>query len=254
MTKRAWPKGEAPHPALAALVHPDKDVRQRAAVAIGQRSDPTLAPAIAELLWDEPDFFVRETLTWVLTRTPATAVEAAIDALHDTEVGVRLQALHLLSKLADPDSSAKVAKHIDDPNPVVADKARWALARIGDPSAIPLLVQQLGATDLTTRDSMTNTLSQFGTPAVPTVAAALHHADPSVRAHAADVLCYIGSPAHEAIPPLTHGLYDDHPDVRLACALALRELIRHPDAHSALLSAASAHDDARVRAVARATV
>ena len=45
---------------------------------LGERADPRLAPAIAQLRWQEDDFFVRETLTWVLTRTPATATEVAI--------------------------------------------------------------------------------------------------------------------------------------------------------------------------------
>lgn len=157
---------------LAALVHPDKDVRQQAAVGLGQRADPRLAPAIAQLLWRESDFFVRETLTWVLTRTPATATEAATAALADPDASVRLQALHVLSKIADPDSAAVVAALLEDQDLGVVDKARWALARIGDPSVIPLLVDRLGQRDLAGRDAMTTTLAQFG------VARSLHSCPP----------------------------------------------------------------------------
>ena len=242
-----------PPAALAALVHPDKDMRQHAAVALGQRADPHLAPRIAELLWQEPDFFVRETLTWVLTRTPEAAADAASSALSVGDVNTRLQALHLLSKLADPNTVPVVARFIDDAAPLVADEARWALARIADPSVIPLLVDRLGDTDQTARDAMTTALSQFGAPAVPTICTALTTAnDPSARAHAADVLCFIGAPgAHEAAPALADALHDDHPDVRLAATLALRELVDYPPARKALLEVSHNSDDSRVRTVAR---
>ncbi len=111
---------------LAGLVHPDKVGRQQAAVGLGERADPQLTPAIAQLLWQESNFFVRETLTWVLTRTPATATEAATAALADSDPSVRLQALHVLSKIGDPDSATAVAAHLDDQDPAVVDKARWA--------------------------------------------------------------------------------------------------------------------------------
>lgn len=222
---------------------------------LGERADPRLAPAIAQLLWQEDDFFVRETLTWVLTRTPTTATEAAIAALADGSASIRLQALHVLSKIADPDSAAAVAAHLADEDPAVVDKARWALARIGDPSVVPLLIDQLGQTDLAGRDSMTTTLAQLGPAAVPSLASALGEADPSVRAHAADVLCFIGSPgAAQAVGALTKALEDDHPEVRMSAALALRGLVDHPPARHALTHAAANHDDRRVRAIARTSV
>ncbi len=185
---------------------------------------------------------------------PGAAAEAAGEALRDGDTGTRVQALHLLSKLADPDTVTIVAHHIDDPDPLVAEKARWALARIGDPSVIPLLVDQLGHPDLATRDTMTSTLTQFGAAAVPTLVSALRSKDPSIRAHAADVLCFIGSPgAREAIPALVGGLNDDHPDVRLAMTLALRELVVHPAARQALHTASLDSPDPRVRSVALAS-
>lgn len=255
MEKHSQAVTDGSHPALAALMHPDKDVRQQGAIALGQLADPRLAPQIANLLWQEGDFFVRETLTWVLTRTPAAATGEAARALENPNAGVRLQALHLLSKVADPSSVAVVARHIDDADPAVADKARWALARIGDPSVIPVLVDRLGTTEVAARDGLTAALSQFGAPAVPTVTAALGHDAATVRAHAADVLCFIGAPAaQEAIPALTDRLGDDHPDVRLAATLALRELVDHPTARRALHEASVTHDDQRVRAVAKASV
>ena len=243
------------NPALAALVHPDKDVRQRAAVALGQLADSYLAPQVAWLLWQETNFFVRETVTWVLTQTPAQAAESAEAALVDGDIGTRVQALHLLSKLGDPDTVATVSRHIDDPAPTVADIARWALARIGDPFVVPLRVERLGDTDLAGRDAMTHVLTQCGAAALPSVILALTAKGASVRAHASEVWCFIGSPAaSEAIPALIVALEDEHLDVRLGAALALCELVKHTAAHRALQAASRTSPDSRVRSVARATV
>ena len=242
-------------PALAGLVHPDKDVRQQAAVSLGERADPQLAPAIAQLLWRESDFFVRETLTWALTRTPAAATRAAAEALQQPDPGVRSQALHVLSKIGDPDSAALVATLLDDECASVVHKARWTLARIGDPSVVPALVSRLGEPDLESRDGMTSTLAEFGQAAVAPLIAALGHAHPDVRTHAADVLCHIGFPAaRESVDALLDCLADENADVRLAAVLALHALAAHPEALEALNRASTTHADPRVRGVAaRAT-
>ena len=191
------------HPALAALVQPDKDVRQQAAVALGQVPHAELADELAELLWSEPDFFVRETLTWVLVRTPQESAAAAVSALTSSRSpdSTRLQALHLLSKIADPiavDAASAVAGLLDHENPLVADKARWTLARIGGPEAVPALVAQLGEADAAARDSLTTALAQLGASAVGPLVGSLSAADPLVRSHAADVLCFIGAAAEAA--------------------------------------------------------
>lgn len=242
-------------PTLTGLLHPDKDARQRTAMSLGQRADPRLAAQIAELRWQEPDFFVRETLTWVLTRTPGPAAEAAEAVLAHGDPGVRMQALHVLSKVADPATVTAVAAHIDDADPAVADKARWGLAQIGDPLAIPMLIGRLGEADLSARDAMTRTLTHLGAAAVPGVASALTAQDPSVRAHAAEVLCFIGPPSSaEAIPALASALDDDHAEVRLSAAMALRDLVENPAAHKALHEASLDSPDPRVQSVARASV
>lgn len=242
-------------PALAGLIHPDKDVRQQSVVSLGQTPHPELAADIARVLWHEPDFFVRETLTWVLIQTPGPAVQAAQRILVDADRATRLQALHVLSKVADPTTVNTVTDYIDDPDSAVAEKARYALARIGDPQVIPLLVARLGDDDLTTRDAMTKTLVEFGTAAVPALAGALEAPEPTVRAHAAEVLCFIGSPGSiDALPALVERLTDEDADVRIGVAMALRELREHPPAIRELQAASQGHSDPRVRSVARSSV
>ena len=242
-------------PVLVGLDHPDKDVRQQTALSLGHQPRAELSADIARALWQEPDFFVRETLTWVLIQTPGPAVEAARRILHDADSATRLQALHVLSKVADPTTVDTVSDYIDDANPAVAEKARYALARIGDPRVIPQLVDRLGDADLATRDAMTKTLTEFGEQAVPALVAALQAPEPVVRAHAAEVLCFVGSPASVgAVPALVDRLEDENPEVRLGVAMALRELSEHPMANQALRTATHENSDPRVRSVARASV
>lgn len=239
-------------------MQPDKDVRQQAAVALGQVPHAELADELAELLWSEPDFFVRETLTWVLVRTPQESAAAAVSALTSSRSpdSTRLQALHLLSKIADPiavDAASAVAGLLDHENPLVADKARWTLARIGGPEAVPALVAQLGEADAAARDSLTTALAQLGASAVGPLVGSLSAADPLVRSHAADVLCFIGAAAEAASAALAAALSDTDERVRMGAAMALLELSGAGVAHAraALARAAEVNPDGRVRAVAR---
>ena len=67
----------APNPALsdavAALDAADASVRLRAALALGSTGDPTLLDALVRRCGIEPDFFVRDMLTWALTAYPGQA-------------------------------------------------------------------------------------------------------------------------------------------------------------------------------------
>ncbi len=237
---------------MHALTHPDKDVRQAAAVSLGELADRAHVPALARALWAEPDFFVRETLTWALTRTPQDAAAQALLVLDGPDAGVRLQAVHLLSKVAEPSTVPAVSRLLDDPDPAVVDKAGWALSRVGDPAVVPLLVDRLGVGLLAARDALTRALAHLGAAAVPHLARALAADDASVRAHAAETLCYIGGPATgPAVPALAAALEDPSAEVRLSSVMALRELVGHADAREALRSAARTSTDPRVRGVAR---
>ncbi|MEU5806585.1 hypothetical protein [Streptomyces sp. NPDC047718] len=94
---------------------------------------------------------------WKLLRdrpSPAAAVlPLAAGLLEDEEDGVRYRAAHLLAVLgrrAAPHAD-RLAARLDDPGEAeffdgtVGDHARWALTRIGDPRALPDLVERLVA-------------------------------------------------------------------------------------------------------------
>lgn len=235
--------------AVHRLADPDRDVRQTAALELGGLEDPVAAPALVARLWSEPDFFVRETLTWAVARVDAAATPLLLDALHADDDSTRVRALHALSKIADPATTAAMLPLTDDPSPDVAATARWALTRTGDPRAVAVLAAQLGVGDDDRRNSLTREIASFGEAAVPAVTAALSSLDPAVREHAVDVLCLVGSPGAEgAVTALGAALSDDDERVRLSAVMALREL-RSPAARTAFAEARQA-EDPRVRAIA----
>jgi hypothetical protein len=182
------PQREALAEVLLGLKHPHETVRQRAALALGSLVRPDLAGRIAARLWEEPDHFVRETLTWVLARVPDAALPYAVAALADPRPRVRHTAAHLVGKIGDPSAAGAVVTLTADADDEVAAKARFVLTRLGDPSAIPALTAHLGRGGDDRRTELTRDLASFGPAAVPYVTALLGHHDAAVRDHARWVL------------------------------------------------------------------
>ncbi|UNX54514.1 HEAT repeat domain-containing protein [Georgenia sp. TF02-10] len=234
--------------ALHRLMNPDRDVRQAAALDLGTLADPGAARALVARLWSEPDFFVRDTLSWAVTRVAEAAAPLLLDALAGADTASRVQAVHVLSKIADPATTDAIVPLAADDDPDVAAKARWALTRIGDPRAIPALAAQLGTGDSNGRNGLTRDLASFGRAAVPCLVTALTSDEAPMRRHAAEVLCFIGTGAEGATEALTEALQDTDEQVRLSAAMALYEL-RTPTAQAVLARQTEA-DDPRLRAIA----
>jgi len=235
--------------ALGRLTDPDRDARQAAALDLGTTADPAAAPGLVARPWSEPDPFVRDTVSWAVTRIADTATPLLLDALAGTDTASRVRALHVLSKIADPATTDAIAPLAADDDVDVAAKARWALTRIGDPRAVPALVALLGTGDSTVRNGLTRDLASFDRAAVPSLVMALTSDETPVRRHAAEVLCFIGPGAEDATDALAQALQDTDEDVRLSAAMALYDL-RTPTA-LAVLARYTEADDPRLRAIAR---
>ncbi|MBG6192188.1 HEAT repeat protein [Arthrobacter sp. CAN_A212] len=235
--------------ALERLVDPDKDVRQAAALNLGTKADTAAAQALVRRLGAEQDFFVRDTLSWAITRIADAATPLLLDALSGTDTATRVQALHVLSKIADPATTSHISLLTADADTGVASKARWALTRIADPSAIPNLAAHLGTGDSHKRNDLTRDLASFGAAAVPDLITALANGPATVRGHAAEVLCFMGHEAEGATDALAQALQDTADEVRLSAAMALYEM----DTTTAreILSHQLEADDQRLRAIAR---
>src|SRR5687768_11562957 len=86
--------------ALRGLEHRDPSVRLRAALAVGTTPDLRAVAALIERCAVEPEFYVREMLTWALTRhSPSTTVPRLVAELRSEHAQARSQALHTLSKI-----------------------------------------------------------------------------------------------------------------------------------------------------------
>lgn len=176
---------------LLGLKHPHESVRQGAAIGLGALVTPDLAGRVAETLWEEPDFFVRESLTWVLTRVPRAALPYALAALADERARVRLAAVHVLGKLGDRSAVPAVIPLTADIDDEVAAKACFALARLADPAAVAALAAYLGRGDAERRSRLTRDLADFGPAALPHLEGRLDAPEAAVREHAAEVVALV---------------------------------------------------------------
>ena len=79
----------------------DANIRLQAALAAGTDPSPQDVPTLMNQCATEPDFFVRDMLTWALARHPAeTTVPLLLDALHSDIPQSCSQAMHTCSKIA----------------------------------------------------------------------------------------------------------------------------------------------------------
>ncbi len=125
-----------PPPASSSPVHPPRrgpvrrrrSVRLRAALESGTAAESGTVTALVDRCAVEPDFFVRDMLTWALCRLPAgVTVPRLLDELGSDVSQARSQALHTLSKIGDPVAWPKVSGMLHDEHDEVARSA-WRAA------------------------------------------------------------------------------------------------------------------------------
>ena len=173
----------------AALAGADSSSRLRAALAAGTQPDPRLVETLVARCAVEPDFFVRDMLTWALCRLPAdVTVPRLLAELRSDVPQARSQALHTLSKIGDLQTFASVTTLLHDRNDEVARSAwRAAVALVpqgGEGILAADLATALGRGDRDMRLSLSRALAGLGEPVVPVLDAAATSPDPYVRAHA----------------------------------------------------------------------
>ena len=165
-------------------------MRLRAALAVGTTPDPRFVDTLVERCAVEPDFSVREMLTWALTRHPASmTVPKLVDELRSERAQARSQALHTLSKIGDrrawPAITRALLTDADDEVARSAWRAAVVLVPEGEePELAAVLATQLGRGGRETRLSLSRALIALGEVIVPTLRAAMTDPDPRVRQHA----------------------------------------------------------------------
>ncbi|MFC4456709.1 HEAT repeat domain-containing protein [Deinococcus sonorensis] len=235
------------HTTVTDLLHPDKNVRIRAALDLGAAQHLAALPDLIGRLGHEPDFFVRENLTWAVVRMGPDAMPFLLRLLEGPDATTRLQVVHTLSKIADPASASALTRAINDPDDEVARKAIFALGQMDHPEALTTLMGGVGHPDAERRNTLSTALVEFGHAALPPLLAALRHPDAQRRAHAADILGLLGNAG--AAPALTDALQDNVWDVQFAALSALGHLPGE-DAERGIAQATRVADP-RLRAVAQ---
>jgi HEAT repeat protein len=168
----------------------NSSTRLQAALAAGTRPDPGLADVLVARCAIEPDFFVRDMLTWALTRLPAEiTVPRLLAELRSERAQARSQALHTLSKIGDGDVWPAITRSLlhdaDDEVARSAWRAAVVLVPAGEREELAAdLAAQLGRGDRTVQLSLSRALVALGDVIEPALRTGLASADPAVRAHA----------------------------------------------------------------------
>jgi len=166
-------------------------VRLKAALAIGTDPDPALLDALMARCAVEPDFYVRDMLTWALTRLPADLTVPRLLAEVDSHVPqARSQALHTLSKLGDvrawPAITSALLRDRDDEVARAAWRAAVAVVPDGEePGLAAELASQLGRGGREVQLSLSRALIALGDLIEPVLKRAKESDAPDVAAHAA---------------------------------------------------------------------
>ncbi|WP_220709160.1 HEAT repeat domain-containing protein [Rhodococcus sp. BS-15] len=173
-----------------ALQHSNPSVRLRAALDIGTAPDPRDFDALVQRCAVEPDFQVREMLTWALIRHPASlTVPRLIEEVRTGGVLARSQALHTLSKIKDPSAWPVITEDlISDADDEVA-RSSWRAAVVLVPAGsegqlAAMLSTQLGRGGHDVQRSLSRALVALGSVIEPMVRQAASSKDVAVRAHA----------------------------------------------------------------------
>ncbi|MFD7631394.1 HEAT repeat domain-containing protein [Streptomyces sp. NPDC059851] len=176
--------------AVQALESSSASVRLRAALAVGTAADPRSVDALIERCGVEPDFHVRDMLTWALTRhSSSVTVPKLVDALGSECVQARSQALHTLSKVGDRQAWPAITRALlTDADDEVARSA-WRAAVVlvpegGRAGLAEVLATQLGRGGRETQLSLSRALVALGGAVVPVLRSAMTDPAPRVRQHA----------------------------------------------------------------------
>ncbi|MBL7627513.1 HEAT repeat domain-containing protein [Frankia sp. CN6] len=173
-----------------ALGAKDPSVRLQAALAVGSNPDPGLLETLVERCAVEPDFFVRDMLSWALTRlSPQITLPRIRRELDSARVQARSQALHTLSKIGDRGAWAWITRDMlrDADDEVARTAWRLAVALVPEDEKKDLadeLVAQLGRGDRAVRLSLSRALVDLGDVVEPALEKATADPDPAVAAHA----------------------------------------------------------------------
>ena len=173
-----------------ALESDDESVRLQAALAAGRAPAREYVDVLVEQCAVEPDFYVRDMLTWALTcHDSSMVVPRLLTELGSDVPQARAQSLHTLSKIGDPSTWPAVsASLLMDADDEVA-RAAWRTGAVLVPDEEVARLAETLATQFNRGDrdlqlSLSRAFVALGDGASAVVDRATTDPDPGVRAHA----------------------------------------------------------------------
>lgn len=173
-----------------ALSASNSSTRLKAALAAGSSAEPEWLETLVERCAVEPDFFVRDMLSWALTRLPSEAVLPRLRRELGSECRqARSQALHTLSKIGDKSAWGWITRDMlrdsDDELARTAWRCAVALVPEGEKKALgEELASQLGRGDRDVQLSLSRALIGLGDAVEPALGKAAESPNPAKAAHA----------------------------------------------------------------------
>lgn len=173
-----------------ALEADSASARLQTAMAAGLRPHDAYIDPIVTRFALEPDFFVRDMLTWALVQHDrSSTLERVLPELHSAFPQARSQALHTLSKLGDRRAwPAITTELLADAEDEVARTAWRAAATLVPPEEVAGLAERLstqfGRGDRVTQRSLSRALAMLGDGATTVIERGRLHRSPAIRTHA----------------------------------------------------------------------
>ena len=178
----------------ALLESPDKSVRLQAALAAGTYPEDQFIEVLISQCAHEPDFFVRDTLSWALMRQDIPKVIEGLKVeLKSENSQAKSQALHTLSKIGNSQFYSLITNehHFDSQDKVAVTAWRAASVLVPDGEQATLakiLVSQLGRGDSDLQFDLTRFLCALGDSIITPLKETSESEKEEVRLHAAFTL------------------------------------------------------------------
>lgn len=191
---------------------------------------------------------VRVTAIGALWRHHLTSTAELSQSLADTDVEVRREAVLGLVSLDALDALAGAAS---DGEPLVRISVAKAIAAVGDPRGVRVLVELADDPESLVRAAALTGIEQTGCDERATTLAIAGLCDVAWQVRAGAAAALSAADADDAVGPLSLATRDDNLDVRKAAVRALAEHFAYRSDVRDVLAAAHEDPDADVRAYAR---
>lgn len=172
------------------LASPDQSTRLKAVLAAGTYPQPEYIEILINQCSHEPDFFVRDTLSWaLLMHDHNSVVSRLIPELASANKQAKSQAIHTLSKIGDKKNFKLIADAmLFDPDDLIASTA-WRAASVlvseeDKPALVAKLVTQLGRGDSDLQFALTRFLCAIGESIVVPLKQAAKSKEPDIQQQA----------------------------------------------------------------------